>query len=118
MKTIRATSILTCVTLFAVGMSLRSSNVQGQTTKQPSSQASPSNAPVAPTPSGEAHARGDIAGDWQGTLQAGRSLRIILKIMKTDKGWGAKMYSIDKGAQPINVSSIVLMVRRLDIRSI
>jgi uncharacterized protein (TIGR03435 family) len=108
MKTVRATSILTCVTLFALGMSLRSSNVQGQTTKQPSSQASPSNASGSPTPASEGHARGDIAGDWQGTLQAGKSLRIILKIMKTDKGWGGKMYSIDQGAQPINVSSVVL----------
>ena len=57
---------------------------------------------------GEAHARGDIAGDWQGTLPAGKSLRIILKITKTDKGWSAKMYSIDQASQPINASSVTL----------
>ena len=57
---------------------------------------------------GEAHARGDIAGDWQGTLPAGKSLRIILKITKTDKGWSAKMYSIDQASQAINASSVTL----------
>ncbi|MEO6803721.1 MAG: hypothetical protein ABI197_10830, partial [Granulicella sp.] len=56
-----------------------------------------------------AHVPGDIAGDWQGTLQAGdKSLRTILKISKADKGWSAKMYSIDQGAQPFNATSITL----------
>jgi uncharacterized protein (TIGR03435 family) len=59
-------------------------------------------------PANEAHAREDIAGDWQGTLEAGQSLRIILKISKADKGWGAKMYSIDQRAQPFNASSVTL----------
>jgi hypothetical protein len=54
----------------------------------------------------ETHAKGDIAGDWQGTLQAQRSLRTILRVTKTDKGWAAKMYSIDQGAMPITATSI------------
>jgi uncharacterized protein (TIGR03435 family) len=54
----------------------------------------------------ETHAKGDVAGDWQGTLQAQRSLRTILKVTKADKGWAAKMYSIDQGAMPITVTSI------------
>ncbi len=102
----RAISTLTCVTLFGLGVSLRSANAQ--TPNQPSSQNSPSSTAAAPAPVSEAHARGDIAGDWQGTLQAGKSLRIVLKITKTDKGWSAKMYSIDQGAQPFNASSVTL----------
>jgi len=62
----------------------------------------------AQAPASEAHARGDIAGDWQGTLQAEKSLRVVLKVVKADKGWSAKMYSIDQGAFPINVSSLTL----------
>lgn len=99
---VRAISALTCVTLFGLGVSLRLANAQ--TPKHPSSQTSD----AAPVPVSEAHARGDIAGDWQGTLQAGKSLRIVLKITKSDKGWSAKMYSIDQGAQPFNASSVTL----------
>ena len=57
---------------------------------------------VAAAPAGEVHARGDIGGNWQGTLEADKSLRIVLKIAKADKGWSAKMYSIDQGARPFN----------------
>jgi uncharacterized protein (TIGR03435 family) len=63
---------------------------------------------VAPASVGEGHARGDISGDWQGTLQAGKLLRTVLKITKTDKGWSATMYSIDQGAQPIKATSATL----------
>ena len=62
----------------------------------------------APAQASEAHAHGDISGDWQGTLQAQKALRTILRVAKTDKGWSAKMYSIDQGGMPINVSSITL----------
>lgn len=49
----------------------------------------------------------DISGEWQGTLKAGKDLRIVLKIFKGDKdGWSAKMYSIDQGGQPVNVTSL------------
>jgi hypothetical protein len=88
----------TCVALLAVGVSSTSANAQ----------TSPSTPAATPAPAKETHAKGDISGDWQGTLQAGRSLRLILQIAKTDKGWSAKMYSIDQGGQPINASSIAL----------
>ena len=61
-------------------------------------------APAAPAAGATAH--GDIAGDWQGTLEAGKSLRIIERIAKAEKGWTVKMYSIDQGAQPFNASGI------------
>jgi uncharacterized protein (TIGR03435 family) len=49
----------------------------------------------------------DLSGNWQGTLKAGKDLRVIFAISKGDKDpWIAKMYSIDQGAQPIPVSSV------------
>ncbi len=54
------------------------------------------------------HQHGDIAGDWQGTLEAGRSLRLVLKIAKTDKGWSANFYTVDQPNQPLTASSITL----------
>jgi uncharacterized protein (TIGR03435 family) len=54
-----------------------------------------------------AHAQ-DITGQWQGTLEAGKSLRTILKISKDDGRLKAVLYSIDQGAQPINATSITL----------
>ncbi len=95
---LRGISSLTCVTLFGSSLSLIPAIAQ----------TSPSAPAATPAPATETHAKGDISGDWQGTLQAGRSLRLILQITKTDKGWSAKMYSIDQGGQPINASSIVL----------
>jgi uncharacterized protein (TIGR03435 family) len=80
-------------------------SIAGLTAVTPSSQAQSASAPAQAS---EAHAHGDIAGDWQGTLQAQKSLRTILRVTKTDKGWSAKMYSIDQGAMPINVASITL----------
>jgi len=66
-------------------------------------------AQTAPATQSTAHARDDIAGAWQGTLQTPqRALRIILKIEKADKGWSAAMYSIDQGAQAIKASSVTL----------
>lgn len=44
----------------------------------------------------------DISGTWQGTLEAGRELRIVIKISKVDDGgFKAAMYSIDQGGQAI-----------------
>jgi uncharacterized protein (TIGR03435 family) len=63
---------------------------------------------TAAAPANAAHERGDIAGTWQGTLQTTKALRIILVLAKAEKGWSAKMYSIDQGAQPINASSVSL----------
>ena len=50
----------------------------------------------------------DITGNWQGTLEAQKSLRTILVISKTDKGLAAKFYSIDQGAQSFNAKSVTL----------
>jgi uncharacterized protein (TIGR03435 family) len=62
---------------------------------------------TATPPASETHAKGDISGNWQGTLQTPqRSLRIILQVTKADKGWTAKMYSIDQGPQPFSATSI------------
>jgi uncharacterized protein (TIGR03435 family) len=42
----------------------------------------------------------DITGTWQGTLHAGKDLRIVIKISTTDQGaMKGIMYSIDQGAQ-------------------
>jgi uncharacterized protein (TIGR03435 family) len=95
---LRAISALMCVAFLVPSFSSRSANAQ----------TAPSTPAAAPEPAKETHAKGDISGDWQGTLQAGRSLRTILQIAKTDKGWSAKMYSIDQGGQPINASSATL----------
>ena len=50
----------------------------------------------------------DIAGNWQGTLEAGKGLRTLIKISKDDGKLKAVMYSIDQGGQPIPVTSISL----------
>ena len=51
----------------------------------------------------------DVSGNWQGTLQAGKGLRLVLKISKADTGgWKALMYSIDQGSNSINVTSITV----------
>jgi pimeloyl-ACP methyl ester carboxylesterase len=51
----------------------------------------------------------DIAGDWQGTLDAGQKLRIILQIEKAEGGvLKATAYSIDQSPSPIPVDTISL----------
>jgi uncharacterized protein (TIGR03435 family) len=50
-----------------------------------------------------------IADTWQGTLHAGRDLRIVMKISKGDDGgYKAVSYSIDQGGDGIPVSKITL----------
>ena len=50
-----------------------------------------------------------IAGNWQGTLEAGRPLRIVMRIANGDAGsLSAVMYSIDQGGQPLAASAISL----------
>jgi uncharacterized protein (TIGR03435 family) len=89
------------ILLLAVAIAASSPNAQAQT-------APPQTAPPQTTaaPAAETHAKGDISGDWQGTLQAQRELRTILRVTKADKGWAAKFYSIDQGGTPITVTSI------------
>jgi hypothetical protein len=43
----------------------------------------------------------DLSGNWQGTLKAGKDLRVIFNFYKGDKDpWNAKMYSIDHVEKP------------------
>jgi uncharacterized protein (TIGR03435 family) len=50
-----------------------------------------------------------IADTWQGTLHAGRDLRIVFKITKADDGtYKAVNYSIDQGGMPIPVKTVTL----------
>lgn len=46
----------------------------------------------------------DLAGQWQGTLQAGQALRIVFVITAGSDGYRTTMYSIDQGGQGISVS--------------
>lgn len=50
----------------------------------------------------------DVTGNWQGTLQAGRGLRIVMKITKVDGKLKGVAYSIDQGGQPIALTSITV----------
>jgi len=51
----------------------------------------------------------NVAGQWQGTLQAGQELRIVFVIANADGGaLRATMHSIDQGGQGIPVSEITL----------
>jgi len=50
----------------------------------------------------------DLSGNWQGTLQAGSGLRIVMKVKKEDGQLTAFSYSIDQGGRPIAITSISL----------
>jgi uncharacterized protein (TIGR03435 family) len=55
-----------------------------------------------------AHAQ-NLVGNWQGTLQAGKELRIVFVIANAEGGGlRATMHSIDQGAQGIPVTTITL----------
>jgi uncharacterized protein (TIGR03435 family) len=101
-KTMCGAAAFTCGTLFVIGATRQSASAQNPAAP-PTSQAAPAAAAT------ETHARGDISGDWQGTLQTPtKALRIVEKISKADKGWAVRMYSIDQGGQGFNGSSVVL----------
>jgi uncharacterized protein (TIGR03435 family) len=50
----------------------------------------------------------DVTGNWQGTLQAGQGLRIVMKITKVDGKLKGVGYSIDQGGQAIPISPITV----------
>lgn len=50
----------------------------------------------------------DVAGTWQGTLQAGKPLRIVLKLARTDTDWIGTAYSIDQTPAALPVSDIAI----------
>ena len=91
--------------MIGVSATVDSARAQSSVPQQPSSQT-----PQPPSaPSSEAHARGDMAGNWQGTVDMGKSVRTVMSIKKADKGWSGTMYLFgDKGAQPLTASSITL----------
>jgi len=50
-----------------------------------------------------------LTGNWQGTLQAGKDLRIVIVISGADAaGLKAVLYSIDQGGQGVPASSVTL----------
>ncbi len=59
----------------------------------------------------------DVVATWQGTLQAGRDLRTVIKI-SNDGGLKAVMYSIDQGgaALPGTVTLQGSTIKNLDPR--
>jgi uncharacterized protein (TIGR03435 family) len=51
----------------------------------------------------------DLTGTWQGTLQAGRDLRLVLKISKAEGGaLKAVFYSIDQNPQPMSTNGVAV----------
>jgi pimeloyl-ACP methyl ester carboxylesterase len=50
----------------------------------------------------------DVTGTWQGTLQAGQPLRIVLKLAKADTDWIGTINSIDQNPAPLPLSGISL----------
>ena len=59
-------------------------------------------------PAASPHASGDITGSWQGTIKAGKGVRIVLKVAKLDKSWSASLYNADQASQSLNASSVSL----------
>jgi uncharacterized protein (TIGR03435 family) len=50
----------------------------------------------------------DISGNWQGTLQAGKGLRTVIKITKDDGKYKGLFYSIDQGPGSIALTSVTV----------
>ncbi len=50
----------------------------------------------------------DLVGNWQGTLEAGKGLRTVIKVTKDDGKLKGVMYSVDQGGQPLPMTSIAL----------
>lgn len=64
-----------------------------------------------------------LAGNWQGTLQMGQGMRIVLKVSQANGGgWKGLIYNVDQGGQPLMVTSLMLQgsafsfsIKQLDI---
>ena len=48
----------------------------------------------------------EFVGTWEGTLEAGMSLRLVLKLNNDEKGANATMVSVDQGGAEIPVTTI------------
>ena len=94
----RKTWLLPAVVLVA-GFAVAPGPVHAQAA--PPSQSAPQAAPAA-TPTGQISG---IAGTWQGTLHAGRDLRIVAKFTADGAALQATMYSIDQSGDGIPASS-------------
>ena len=67
-----------------------------------------------------AHAQPDLAGNWQGTIQAGgTSLRLLLHVAKTEGRMQATLDSLDQGVFGLKVTSVRLdgATLRFDLES-
>jgi uncharacterized protein (TIGR03435 family) len=53
-------------------------------------------------------AQQDVTGSWQGTLQAGRDLRTVVKISNAGNELTAVLYSIDQGGAALPASGVTL----------
>ncbi len=53
-------------------------------------------------------APGDLSGNWQGTLNAGKGVRFVVKIAKADKAWTVTLFNADQASQSLNASSVSL----------
>jgi uncharacterized protein (TIGR03435 family) len=92
--------LVVTLTLFLFGFFadpdfLRMASAQQQPAAQP---------PATQTPA----AKSAVDGTWQGTLHAGRDLRIVVKFSSDSGALKATMFSIDQGGQPIAASSASL----------
>lgn len=49
----------------------------------------------------------DISGNWQGTMDVGRTIRVLLKISKADGGgWKGLAYNVDQAGPPLQASDL------------
>ncbi len=108
-----ARNLLLSLASLAFGACFCSPAAFGAQAAQPAPQAAPApqSPPQAAPPPAAAPAFNpkDIADTWQGTLHAGQDLRTAIKITRNDKGqYQAVFYSLDQGAQPLNIDSITL----------
>jgi hypothetical protein len=49
----------------------------------------------------------ELAGNWQGTIDAGRPLRLVFKIERASSGFTGNLYAIDQGGQPLPMKWLV-----------
>lgn len=54
---------------------------------------------------GAAYAQ-DFTGTWQGTLNAGKELRVVFRVSSDGGALKAVMHSLDQGGQPIGVTTV------------
>ncbi len=57
---------------------------------------------------GSALAAQDVTGTWQGTLAAGRSMRLVLVIARDEHALKGKLYSIDQGPDGMSTTSLTV----------